>query len=163
MKKKKKKDKEVAVIKEAMPTLTPFGELDRYFDDFFDQPFSLLHRPFFSSKFFRQMDPVAPSVDIYEENNDLVIKAEIPGMKKGDIKVALKDNTLTISGEKKQEEKIKKDDYYREERSYGSFCRRFLLPSEVNSDKMKATFKKGVLEIRAPKTAKKEAKKISVE
>jgi HSP20 family protein len=92
----------------------------------------------------------------------MVIKAEIPGMKKEDVNVSITGNTVTISGEKKQEEKVEKKDYYRVERSYGSFCRNFRLPDDVNSDKVKASFKDGVLEVRMPKTKEGKQKKIEI-
>jgi HSP20 family protein len=94
-----------------------------------------------------------------------VVKAELPGMKKEDIDVSLTEDTITISGEKKKEEKIEKKDYYSLERSYGSFKRSFSLPAEVQTEKASAKFKDGVLEIRIPKTeeAKKKEKKVLIE
>jgi len=79
--------------------------------------------------------------------------------------VSMTDNTVSISGEKKKEEKVERKNYYREERSYGSFTRSFRLPVEVQPDKAKASFKEGVLEIRIPKTeeARKKEKKVSIE
>jgi len=99
----------------------------------------------------------APAVDLYEGDNEVVIKAEVPGMGKGDLKVDLTDSMLTISGEKKKEEDIKEEAYTYSERSYGSFTRSLNLPCAVKSDKAKATFKNGVLEVKLPKTE--EAKK----
>jgi HSP20 family protein len=106
-----------------------------------------------------------PAVDLYEEKDDIVVKAELPGMEKDNIEVNLSDNRLTIKGEKKHEEEIKKENYYRSERSYGSFVRTLELPSEVQTDKVKAAFKNGVLEIRLPKSeeAKKKETKINVD
>jgi len=108
---------------------------------------------------------ISPEMDIFEDGNDVVVKAEMPGMKKEDIEVNLTDDTVTVSGEKKKEEKVEKKDYYRVERSYGSFSRSFRLPKEVQSDKAKATFKDGVLEIRVPKTAEaiSKEKKLTIE
>ncbi|MFH1026033.1 MAG: Hsp20/alpha crystallin family protein, partial [Nitrospirota bacterium] len=105
------------------------------------------------------------SMDIFTEGDNVVVKAELPGMKKEDIDVSLTEDTITISGEKKKEEKIEKKDYYSFERSYGSFKRSFSLPSEVQTEKASAKFKNGVLEIRIPKTeeAKKKEKKVTVE
>ena len=112
-----------------------------------------------------EMEEIAPTVDIFEKNNNVVVKAEIPGMKKEDIEVNLTDNTITISGEKKKEDKVEKKNYYRFERSYGSFCRSFRLPKEVRPDKTKASFKDGILEIKIPETAeaKKRKKKLNIE
>jgi HSP20 family protein len=104
-------------------------------------------------------------VDIFEEGSDVVVKAELPGMRKEDIDVKLTDNTVTISGEKKKEEKVEKKNYSRIERSYGSFTRAFSLPSEVQTDKAKAQFKDGILEIRVSKTeeAKKKEREVMIE
>jgi len=86
-------------------------------------------------------------------------------MTKKDIEVNISDDTITLSGEKKKEEKVEKKNYYHLERSYGSFSRSFRLPTDVQTDKAKASFKNGVLEIRIPKTeeAKKKTKKITIQ
>lgn len=93
-----------------------------------------------------------------------MVKAELAGMKKEDIAVKLTDDTIAISGEKKKAEKVDKKDFYRLERSYGSFARVFTLPTEVQTDKVKAQFKDGILEIRVPKTeeAQKKEKKVLI-
>ncbi len=92
-----------------------------------------------------------PRVDISEDENKVYITAEIPGVDKKDVKVTLQDNVLTIEGEKKSEVKDEKKNYYRIERTYGSFCRSFSLPAEVDPDKIKAKFDNGVLTIEAEK------------
>jgi len=99
----------------------------------------------------------APVVDLFEGEQEVVIKAEVPGMDKGDLKIDLTDSMLMISGEKKKEEDIKEENYTYSERSFGSFSRSLQLPCAVESDKAKATFKNGVLEVKLPKTE--EAKK----
>jgi HSP20 family protein len=156
-----KESKEVAVKKpaEVMPR---WGEIDRWFDrlteDFWRRPFSssmLGDRwplPMISIK--------TPSLDVFEEKDEIVVKADLPGMNKDEIEVTVTENVVTIKGEKKKEEEVKEKDYYRRERSYGSFVRSVELPSEVKSDQIKANFKDGVLEVRMPKTE--EAKKKSV-
>jgi len=112
-----------------------------------------------------EMEELSPTVDIFEDASDVVVKAELPGMKKEDIDVKLTEGVITISGEKKKEEKIEKKNYYRLERSFGSFSRSFNLPAEVQTDKAKAQFKDGILEVRVPKTeeAKQKEKKVSIE
>ena len=112
-----------------------------------------------------ELEEAAPSIDIFTEKDNVVVKAELPGIKKEDINVSITDQTMRISGEKKREEKTEKKDYYWEERSYGSFVRSFQLPAEVQTDKASAKFKDGVLEIKIPKTeaAKKKEKKVTVE
>jgi len=141
-----------------------FGEMERRFEDFFRRPFSLL--PSWMPRLrMHEIEEVSPSMDIFTEGDDVVVKAELPGMKKEDIDVSLTEDTITISGEKKKEEKIEKKDYYSLERSYGSFKRSFSLPAEVQTEKASANIKDGVLEIRIPKTeeAKKKEKKVMIE
>jgi len=112
-----------------------------------------------------EQEVISPAVDIFEEGDDLVVKAELPGINKENIEVKVTDDYITISGEKKKEEKIEKKDYYRYERSYGSFSRTFRLPVDVQTDKAKAKFENGVLEIRIPKTeeAKTKERKLQIE
>jgi HSP20 family protein len=99
------------------------------------------------------------------EKDQMVVKAELPGMTKDDIQISVSDNVLTIKGEKKQEEEDTGKDYYRSKRTYGAFFRTVPLPAETNADKVQATFKNGVLEIRLPKSeaAKKKEIKVRVE
>jgi HSP20 family protein len=106
-----------------------------------------------------------PTVDIFEDGNDVVVKAELPGMKKDDIEVNISDDVITISGEKKTEDKVEKKDYYRLERSFGAFTRTLQLPAETQTDKAKASFKDGILEVRIPKTtaAVQKVKKVTVD
>jgi HSP20 family protein len=92
-----------------------------------------------------------PPIDVYEEGGALVMKAELPGMKKEEIEVGIVDDVLTISGKKEKEEKVERKDYLRYERSTGAFTRRVKLPSPVLIDKVTARYENGVLEIRAPK------------
>lgn len=108
----------------------------------------------------RELRLGVPAVDVYEEKDAVVVKAELPGMEKDDIEVTLTGTTLTLKGEKKKEEEVKERDFYRCERSYGSFSRIIPLPADVKPDLVKATFNNGVLEVRLPKTD--EAKKRSV-
>ena len=93
-----------------------------------------------------------PSCDIYETENEIILKAEIPGMKKEDVKVNLQDNLLTLSGERKFEGETKKENYHRIERRYGVFTRSFMLPPTVDAKKITAEFKDGLLEVKLPKT-----------
>ncbi len=158
----KNKAKAELVKKEEVHPVSMFEEMESNFDRFLRHPFSMMMRPTRSAFDFPKMDDISPSVDIFEEKGDMVIKAEMPGMSKEDVNVSITENTVTISGEKKQEEKVEKKDYYRVERSYGSFCRSFRLPENVNGDKVKASFKDGVLEVRLPKTKEGKQKKITI-
>jgi len=163
--KKKKVKKEEKAIELYRPSewLTPFRRMEEMLEDFFRRPFG---RPWLPSlpKWFEGIEP-SPSVDIFEEGDDIVVKTELPGMTKDDIEVNITENRITLSGEKKKEEKVEKRDYYRLERSYGSFRRSFDLPAEVQTGKAKASFKNGVLEVRIPKTeeAKKKVQKVEIE
>jgi|SRR3990172_2043800 len=160
----KQESKEI-VKKEPARALSPFEEMERRFEDLFRRPFSLLEPSWWPRLRMPEMEEVSPKIDIFEEGENFVVKAEIPGMKKEEIEVNLTDDMVTISGEKKKEEKVEKKDYYRLERSYGSFSRSFRLPKEIQTDKAKATFKDGVLELKVPKTeeAIKKEKKVPIE
>jgi len=93
-----------------------------------------------------------PRVDVTEDNENLYVEADIPGVDKKDVKVSVVGDVLTISGEKKKESKDENKNYYRLERTAGSFSRSFTLPSEIHTDKIGAEFKDGVLRITLPKT-----------
>lgn len=159
----KKEAKGELVKKQEARPVSMLEEMDSYFDKFFSHPFSLMARSAWPDFTFPNVDEVSPSVDIFEEKGDIVIKAEMPGIKKEDVNVSITENTVTISGEKKQEEKVEKKDYHRLERSYGSFCRRFRLPENVNSDKARASFEEGVLVVRLPKTEESKQKQIAID
>jgi HSP20 family protein len=163
VKTKKKKTTALAPRKVSSEVSRPEGDLDRMFEDF------LGHRmlPFWPERWWpaARMKITTPAVDVYEEKDDIVVKAELPGMEKDNIEVNLSGRRLTLKGEKRQEEEVKKEGYYRSERSYGSFVRTLELPREVQTDKVKADFKNGVLIIRLPKTeeAKKKETKVQVD
>jgi HSP20 family protein len=135
-------------------------EMDRMMEDFFGRN----RRPWWPSLWSRGglSDFITPAVDIYEEKDDIVVKAELPGMTKDDIEVDISDSHLTLRGEKKKEEKIEEEGYFSCERSYGAFHRSVELPKGVQSDKVKASFKNGILEIRLPKTEEAKTKEITV-
>ena len=125
--------------------------------------FDRLFGSFFSTLPVAQEDYWAPVVDVIENNGNIEVKAELPGMKKGDIKVTVKDNILSLSGERQQEQETKEKSYHRIERYYGSFCRNIQLPESVEADKVKATYKDGVLNIVLPKPETAKPKKIDVD
>ena len=103
-------------------------------------------------------------MDVYEKDNAIVIKAELPGLKKEEVQVEIDGEDLVIRGESKAESEVKDEDYYRSERSIGSFYRRMPLPAGVTPEQIQANLKDGVLEVRVPKPAeaRSEAKKIEV-
>jgi HSP20 family protein len=135
-----------------MPTLQ--NRINRMFDD-----------PFFRVGRFTDDDTMGmwnPAVDLYEKDDQFVIKAELPGVGKDDIKVDLKDRVLTLSGERTYDNEVKEENYYRKERSFGKFQRAFRLPADVDSDKIKAEFKDGVLRVEVPKPEQIKAKQVTV-
>lgn len=144
--------KETKVAVRRSPELWPrrIPDVDTLFDRMFGSSWL---RPISRMEWPSQALAVdAPAVDLYEEKDDLVLKAEIPGLNKDEIDVTVSGSTLTIKGEKKKEEEIKEKDYYRCERSFGAFSRVIELPVDIKTDGVKATFKNGLLEVRMPKT-----------
>lgn len=126
-------------------------DMEQTFQDFLRHPFFRFWGP---DRWWlgKSLSPQAPAIDVYEEKDELVVKAEVPGLAKEDLDLSLSDSVLTIRGERRKEEEVKRDDYYRSELSYGSFTRTVELPVEVKTDQAKASFKDGILEIRFPKT-----------
>ena len=104
-----------------------------------------------------------PLVDIFEEDDKFVIKAEIPEVKKEDISINLENNVLTIKGERKLEKEDKKENYHRAERFYGMFQRSFTLPGTVEQEKIKANLENGVLTLEIPKKEEVKPKKIEID
>ena len=104
----------------------------------------------------------SPTVDISETENQYEVNAEIPGLKKEDIKLSVEDNVLTLSGERKVEKETDKKNYHRIERAYGKFERSFRLPKEVDAENIKANYKNGVLTVQLPKTEAVKPKEIAV-
>jgi HSP20 family protein len=104
-------------------------------------------------------------VDASEDDKAYHVTAELPGLSQNDVEVTFADNTLTISGEKKEEKEVKEENYHRRERSFGSFRRSFTLPTEVDEEKIAASFKDGIMTIHLPKSqqAQKKAKKITIQ
>jgi HSP20 family protein len=103
-----------------------------------------------------------PSVDIYEGKDEIVLEAELPGMKPEDVDVSIENNIITIRGERRFEKKDESDNYHRVERSYGSFARSFTLPRNVMGDQAKADFSNGVLHVSLPKREEEKARKIQI-
>ena len=91
-----------------------------------------------------------PRVDVFKEENELVVKADLPGLKKEDVHVTIEEGDLILKGERKEEKEVKKDDFYKAECFYGSFYRRLPLNFEAPPDKVNAKFTDGVLEVRLP-------------
>jgi HSP20 family protein len=104
-----------------------------------------------------------PAVDIYENEEAVVVKAEIPGVERDQISVETKDGILTLHGERKFEKEVKEENYHRIERAYGTFHRSFSLPSSIEQEKISAKFKDGVLEVTLPKKERAKPKQIKVD
>lgn len=104
----------------------------------------------------------APSVDIYENESEVVLCAEIPGVEEKDVEIKVEDNNLIIKGERKFEKEAKEENYHRIERSYGSFFRSFALPSYIEQDKIEAEHENGVLRVRMPKKAELKPRKVKI-
>jgi HSP20 family protein len=104
----------------------------------------------------------APPVDVYEDEHNVTLKIEVPGIDEKDIDVRIENNTLTVHGERKFEKEEKEENYRRMERQYGSFTRTFTLPSTVNHDNVQADYDKGVLKIKLEKKAEAKPKQIKV-
>ena len=104
----------------------------------------------------------SPSVDIFENDNEVVVKAEMPGMEAKDIDVRLENNVLTLKGERTFEKETKEENYHRIEREYGTFTRSFALPGAVTGEKVTAEYKDGVLKVVLPKKEETKPKAIKV-
>lgn len=126
-------------------------EMDDLFDCFFRGP----DRPFSGYKAW-------PAIDVAEQENEILVRAEVPGCKAEDIEISVFNNKLTISGEKKLAEEKKEKGYYHLESSYGSFRRELTLPTDIDPKKIDAECKDGVLSITLPKAAKSKAVKVKV-
>jgi HSP20 family protein len=143
----KRNDKAVAIRREEDPFFALRREMDRLFDDFW------------GGGLLEPYGAFDPRVDVTETETEVKVTTELPGLDEKDVEVSLTQNMLTLSGEKKAEKEDKGENYYRMERSYGSFRRAIPLPGEVEADKVEATFKNGVLTVVLPKTAQAQTRK----
>lgn len=140
-------------------TADPFRSLQQRMNRLFEEPFGQLA---LTGEESLSLATWTPRCDIFETDSEVVIKAELPGVKKEDVKVNIENNMLTIQGERKLEEETKQDDYHRIERSYGQFMRSFMLPASVDMSKISAEFKDGVLRVSLPKLEEAKPKAIEV-
>lgn len=141
-------------------TWSGFGRLSdlrNEIDRLFELPLASLAQ---SSK---RLSDWTPALDMHEDQNNIVVKAELPGMKREEIEISLHDGSLSISGERKGEEKFENAEVYRAERFVGRFQRTLVLPAPVAVDKVKAQYKDGVLTITLPKTEEAKPKQIQVQ
>lgn len=166
VKTKEKASERASALQAWRPFESLRGEVDRLFEDF-DRDFWRFPRPIFAIEAFWQREEAwgaAPSVDIVEKDYAYEVTAELPGMDEKNVEVKLINGGLTIKGEKQEEKEEKRENYYLHEREFGSFERCFSVPEGVDTDKIEATFKKGVLTVTLPKKpeAIKPEKKIEV-
>jgi HSP20 family protein len=130
----------------------PFADLNRIQREFEKNFFGPRTRP----------ADFAPAVDVHEESEALVLRAELPGVKREDIEIQVDGNVLTLKGERKLESERKDRQYHRVERSYGTFVRQFQLPTNVDSSQIDAQLAEGVLTLKLPKKQEQKARKIEV-
>lgn len=141
------------------PSLLPAVEdLRREFDRFFDETEGLMPNLLRSSRAGGWM----PAVDIRETADEVVVEAELPGVRKEDIDVRIEDNTLFLRGERKEEHEERHGDFFRTERSFGTFQRAFTLPSPIDSQKVRAVFRNGMLTLHLPKSEQAKARQITI-
>lgn len=145
--------------------ISPFDEMDRMFDSFF--PEGWLH-PFHFPRMtwpghIRAFEGKMPRVDIIDREDEILVKAELPGVEKKDLDISVTQNTVSIKARTSHEEKEEKGNFYRCEISSGAFSRTLSLPADVNEDKVKATFKDGMLELTMPKLKKAKRHNVKVQ
>lgn len=152
-------------IKRPTRAVSPIEEMDRWFEGFFPRGWM---RPFRVD--WPSWGDVAvpfegriPKVDVIDRDDEVVVRAEVPGVEKDDLDISVSDNTVTIKGETRHEEKEEKGDYYRSEISRGTFTRTVMLPGIVATDKAKAKFKDGVLELKMPKVEKTKRRTVKID
>jgi HSP20 family protein len=139
------------------PTLGRLTDIREELDRLFDSPWTELART------SQLLSGWTPALDLHEDKDNFMVKVELPGMKKEDIDISLHDGSLSISGERKSEEKFADAEVYRSERFVGRFQRTIALPSAVANDQVKAQYKDGILTVTLPKTEEAKPKQISVQ
>ncbi|HEX7054982.1 MAG TPA: Hsp20/alpha crystallin family protein [Burkholderiales bacterium] len=159
-----KRGNEVTVAKgrlERLPrAVSAFTDLERLFDDFFGRRWL---RPFGWERPFGDFFDAGPNVDVIDRDDEVVVRAELPGYRKEDVEVSVSGNTLTLSGETRREEREEKGSYYRAEIARGAFSRTLALPAEVDDAKARASMKDGVLELTLPKVERARRRSITIE
>lgn len=147
-----------SALQKAPPTrfMNPFEEMERMMGSFFPRGWlhpSLWDRPFLN-ELTLPFEGKMPRVDVVDRDEEIMVRAEVPGVDKKDLEISVNENTVTINGKTSHEEKEEKGNYYRCEVSRGEFSRTVALPSDVDAGKAKTTFKDGVLELTLPKVTK---------
>lgn len=162
---KKSKSKEVQTVEPARWP-SPFEDMDRFFENYFPRNWM---RPFHWEwpswgEMSRRMEAARmPRVDIIDQDDKVLVRAEVPGVDKKDLDISVTDTSVSIKGRTRHEEKDEREDYYRSEISRGEFARTVRLPAEVDADKAKADFRDGMLELTLPKLTKTRRRRIKVD
>ena len=143
----------------ALLPLSPFRELERFTRNL-ESRFPRLFREW---PFEREEEEVMPAIESYVKDGNLIVRADVPGLEAKDVEVSVLGNVLTIKGERKDEKEVKREQYIRREVSYGGFERRMALPEGAVTDKIKAQFKNGVLEVTMPVGKELTSKKVPIE
>jgi HSP20 family protein len=141
--------------------VSPFEDMERLFDDLLGRRWLQPLR--WERPIAAEFAAMAPRVDVVDRDNDVLVRAEVPGVKKEDIEVSISGTMLTLRGETKHEEKEEKGDYHRAEMSRGAFVRTLTLPAEVDEAKAKASLKDGVLELVLPKIEQSKRRAIKID
>ena len=136
---------------------SPFDEMDRLMDRLRDREWM---RPLWGR--WSALEPQLPKVDVIERDKEVLVRAEVPGMKREDLDVSVSDSTVTIKGQSRRESETEEGDYYRCEITRGAFARTLALPSEVDADKVQAKFADGILEVTLPKVKQARRRKVEV-
>jgi HSP20 family protein len=137
----------------------------REMDTFSDRASRIFGSSFFPTEWLSEESGLrdwTPAVDVFENEENIIIKAELPGVEKKDIHVDVKDGVLSITGERTYENEVKEEKYHRKERAFGRFHRSFALPEGLDPEKIDADYKDGVLKVEIPKPEEKKPKKIAV-
>ena len=146
----------------ALARWTPMGNLQSFQDEM-NRKFNQFFRGGAGEEAGWGVRTWAPPVDIYETDDALVLKAELPGVSKDDVSIEIHQNTLILRGQRKHEAEVKEDRYHRVERAYGTFQRSFVLPTLVDQEHVQASYTDGVLELRLPKSEAAKPKRIAIQ
>lgn len=159
--KKEGTGKEVSRVERMPRMMSPFEEMDRLMENFFPEGWM---RPFRwpSPAMAGRLQERMPLVDVIERDEEIVMRAELPGIKKEDIDISVTDNSVSISATRAEEKEEEHGEYYRREISRGTVSRTVALPANIDSEKAEATFKEGVLELKLPKVERSKRRSIEV-
>ena len=153
----KNKKEKMELMQKSPETANPFGmmrrftkDMERLFNDFEEFRFPNFFKDFAPSRMEFDRVEWVPRIEVLQKNGQLMVRADLPGLTKDDVKVELTNDILTLSGERKEEKEEKREGFYRSERSYGSFYRQIPLPEGTKTEDANATFRNGVLEITMP-------------